>query len=302
MKEAPYKGHRIAVRCFEMIDDLVSITGAKKCVPGVRWQKNVVYDQKRGLKGDLYFPEIAGKYPVFVNIHGGGFIAGDKKFRTKFCSEIARLGYVVFNANYTTCNVEPYPAFLRDCLNALAFLERNADKYGIDVDKLVIGGDSAGAYMTHALGVALTNASHFDGFGLNIPRLTPRALIMLCGLYSLPLSLKNKIAFRANEKVASYVIGCDVNEPWTEKTKDKIDRLNTLSAMTKDFPASFVSETANDPLCGGHAKLLIEKLDEFSVPYEHYKEERAMHCWHLLPGKKARRVTCALHEFLKRLF
>ena len=39
------------------------------------------YDQRFGkfTCGDIYYaPQKRGRYPIFVNIHGGGFVAGDK--------------------------------------------------------------------------------------------------------------------------------------------------------------------------------------------------------------------------------
>ena len=297
MKERPYRKHPLTKKLFSLADVYVSLFGAKRVQKGIRMH-SVVFDNERGLDADLFFPAGEGPYPVFVNVHGGGFVAGDKKYRRKFCSQIAGLGYFVMNVNYTTCDVEPYPAFLRDCLNAVSYLVARKEELNLDLDRLVVGGDSAGGYISHALGVAMENPHYFDALGLVVPDVVPRAVVSLCGLYSLQLSMTQKMPFDANKIIASYVLGQESTIEWTDKTKLKGEYLDLLPVMSAKFPECFVSESLVDPLCKGHAGLLVQKLKALDIPYTHVVAPASMHCWHLTPGRRTRELMAKLSDFL----
>ena len=81
--------------CF-YIDDLIKHKGANGLkYPSVTEINDVVYDENQAevCKLDLLFDESKlgknGKYPVVFNIHGGGWITGDKRFRRGVCIQYA---------------------------------------------------------------------------------------------------------------------------------------------------------------------------------------------------------------------
>ena len=52
-------------------------------------------------KADLHYPaKKEGKYPVVLNIHGGGWIIGDKSNSTSYCLQVANAGFFVMSVNY----------------------------------------------------------------------------------------------------------------------------------------------------------------------------------------------------------
>ena len=40
------------------------------------------------------------KFPVIINVHGGGLILGNKEFNRYFCAKLCKLGYIVFSVEY----------------------------------------------------------------------------------------------------------------------------------------------------------------------------------------------------------
>ena len=52
---------------------------------------------------DVHYPRNrqGEKLPAIFAIHGGGYVAGKKEGNTKFCQELAKRGFVVFNFEYT---------------------------------------------------------------------------------------------------------------------------------------------------------------------------------------------------------
>jgi acetyl esterase/lipase len=61
---------------------------------------------------------------------------------------------VVFHVNYRHAPQYPFPAAHNDALDAFDWLWQNAKEFGGDVDKLVVGGVSAGANLAVSVGLA----------------------------------------------------------------------------------------------------------------------------------------------------
>ena len=75
---------------FKSIDYLLHIPQNYKRYKKNTVIKDIVYDENYPYiaKGDIYFDkEYEGQaYPVILNIHGGGYVAGDKRHRKSLCS------------------------------------------------------------------------------------------------------------------------------------------------------------------------------------------------------------------------
>lgn len=87
----------------------------------------------------------AEKRPAFLMIHGGGWVGGSVYVVENFCKLIAeRADAVVFNLEYSKGPKKPFPHAQNDCYHALEHIYRHAEEYGIDSEKIAVGGDSAG--------------------------------------------------------------------------------------------------------------------------------------------------------------
>ena len=129
----------------------------------VRVDRDVAYlppDRKQ--KADLYFPKqvAAGeKLPAVVIIHGGGFNDGDKDRRREINigANLARRGYVGMSIDYKLWNKyaksPTWPQSLHDAKSAVRWLRRNADRLGIDPDRIGAMGCSAGGNLVSMLAV-----------------------------------------------------------------------------------------------------------------------------------------------------
>lgn len=87
----------------------------------------------------------------FIYIHGGGWMGGSVYAVENPCRLLAeRADCVVFNIDYALAPEKPYPNGFNDCFGALEYIYQNAEKYGVDREKLGMGGDSAGGNLTAA--------------------------------------------------------------------------------------------------------------------------------------------------------
>lgn len=136
---------------------------------GVKAEYDIVYATlpntpygKRDLHLDLFRPEKAGKYPALVLVFGGGWRTGSKEAQVPMAQQIAAKGYVTAAIEYRLSPEALYPAGVYDIKAAIRYLRANADKYGIDPDKIAISGSSAGATLAALVGFT-GNITKFDG-------------------------------------------------------------------------------------------------------------------------------------------
>jgi len=110
---------------------------------------------------DIYYPTSSNKQvPLLINIHGGGWNHGEKEaqsgFNSFFNKEIA-----VANIEYRMTPQATAPAAVVDARCAMMYLLENADKYNIDVNRIVFQGSSAGAHLALTAGY-LQNDGRYD--------------------------------------------------------------------------------------------------------------------------------------------
>jgi len=101
---------------------------------------------------DIYEPagDTAARRPVFVFLFGGGFVAGDRAREPRiYCEQMARRGYVAvaidYRINQGNIVTDGIPAAVADARQAVRWLRQNADRHRLDVDRIAIGGSSAGS-------------------------------------------------------------------------------------------------------------------------------------------------------------
>ena len=84
--------------------------------------------------------------PLILNIHGGGFVQGDKTTVPALMLRYALAhGISVATMNYRYSTQAPYPAPMEDGAHAVQFLRSKAKEWNLDPDKFAATGGSAGA-------------------------------------------------------------------------------------------------------------------------------------------------------------
>lgn len=115
---------------------------------------------------DVYYPEgTTEKLPVIVDIHGGGWMYGDKELNKPYCLTLAKRGNVVFNMSYRLFPEVTADEQLRDIGKALKWIYDNLDNYPCDKRSICLTGDSAGgmlALFTSMLSVSEDMRSLYD--------------------------------------------------------------------------------------------------------------------------------------------
>ncbi|KIC90507.1 lipase [Flavihumibacter sp. ZG627] len=111
---------------------------------------------------DIYLPPNAkGKLPLVIFVHGGGWLVNDKYadmgYMRKTVAEIVNSGFALASIDYRFASDAIFPAQIQDCNRAVSFLVDNADKYGIDKNRIAVMGFSAGGHLASLMGLSKNN-------------------------------------------------------------------------------------------------------------------------------------------------
>jgi acetyl esterase len=96
----------------------------------------------------IFTPDGGGPHPGLLHLHGGGFAFGaiDSLFNDAKCAHLCREARcVVVTVGYRLAPEFRFPTAPEDCYAALLWTVANAKRFDIDVARLAVGGESAGA-------------------------------------------------------------------------------------------------------------------------------------------------------------
>lgn len=126
------------------------------------------------------FPTRHEAAPLLVFIHGGYWRSLDKSDFSWVAPPFVREGIAVAVVNYGLAPHTPLEEIVRQILRALAWLYRNADRFGFDAERIVVSGHSAGGHLT-----AMAMAAHWPVFGSDLPAALVKGGFAVSGLYDL---------------------------------------------------------------------------------------------------------------------
>ena len=135
---------------------------------------------------DVYYPEgTAAPLPTIVSIHGGGYVYGSKEVYRRYGMDMAKRGFAFVNFNYRLAPKWKFPTPLCDTNAVLHWVVKNAHRYHLDPDRILLVGDSAGAQLASQYAAMWANPVYAALFPLKLPKITIRALGLNCGLYDM---------------------------------------------------------------------------------------------------------------------
>src|SRR3954471_17146454 len=208
---------------------------------------------------DIVRPDTAdGPLPTVVWIHGGAWISGASENVDPYLQILAADGFTTVGLNYTVGPEATYPTAVRQLNEALAYLTAHADSLGIDRDRIVLAGDSAGSQLASQLGVMTTNPEYANLMGI-APALQPgqlKGVVLNCGVYDLGAlaSLTGIDGWGFKTALWSYSGTKEWSQTYVGST------MSTIQHITPDFPPTYISGGNGDGLTWTQSVPMAEAL------------------------------------------
>lgn len=194
---------------------------------------------------DVYAPADAkGPLPAVVWVHGGGFVSGSRRDLDGYLRILAARGFVTVAVDYTTAPEARFPTPLRQTSAALAHVRTEAARYGIDLDRIFLAGDSAGAQIAAQTALAISDPVYARQLGLDpgFPRDALRGVVLYCGPYdATSMNFEGPFGGFMRTVIWAYVGTPDPHDP-------RVAALAVTPHVTAAFPPAFVSVGNADPL------------------------------------------------------
>jgi len=114
----------------------------------------------------IYRPNTPMSNGAVLWIHGGGMVLGDLDMEDAYCAALcSRLGAMVVQVDYRLAPEYPFPAGLEDCISVFEHLVDNAAEFGLDPERIIVGGGSAGGNLAAALCLSQRDRAQRDRRG-----------------------------------------------------------------------------------------------------------------------------------------
>lgn len=235
---------------------------------GLTVQDDLVVGDGGPIRIRIYRPESTKPLGCLVYFHGGGWVVGNLDSHDAIAAEIAhRAHVVVVTVDYRLAPEHLYPAAHEDCWRVLSTVEASPESFGVDANRIAVGGDSAGANI--AAGIAVRARDRGD--------LMIAGMVLIYG------------AFGGSEDLPSYTECSDAPCLSTadmhayhqfyfgsEQTPSE-SLAGALNALTMDgLPPAFVQAAEYDPLRDDSLEL-ARRLSEAGVPVELHVEAGLVH-------------------------
>lgn len=217
---------------------------------------------------DLYLPKVPSseKLPVVVFFHGGGWYSGDKSAAARHLNGVVQSGrYAGVSINYRLSTLAIWPAQLRDAKAAIRWIRAHSAEHGLDPDRILVWGRSAGAHL--ALMVGLTGGvAELEGkVGVNLGESSRvQGVINSFGVTDLPALVGQPLGvdYAGDPSPTSRLLG----GPMAAKRREAVEA-SPLSWVSGDDPPVFtVHGTADLAVPYDQALRLDRALRDQGVP------------------------------------
>jgi acetyl esterase/lipase len=266
---------------------LVSLSGgcllpvASPLPEGVKRRNEVTYTPPSWpspLQADVFYRPGSPPAPAVLLVHGGSWKEDGARWSMNgIARKLAARGFVVVNVSYRGLPHDRYPAPVEDLREAIRWMRRHADEYGIDPRHIATYGFSAGGHL--AAQVALR-----DGNPENV-----EAIVAASAPFDLTLS-------KDGDPVPEFLGGT------RDKLPERFREASPVNHVTRSSPPIFIYQgSADDVVIPEHAIRMQAAYRKVGKDEEiHWMQGRSHADGFLLPGKRVDEAVDFLDGVMKR--
>lgn len=221
-------------------------------------EEGVVYGRADGgdLTCDVFTPPPGdGPRPAILMLHGGGWESGDPSMMRGYAILMGRRGYCCISSRYRLTGQADWPAQIEDARAALRWVREEHTSLGIDPDRIVVWGQSAGGHL--GLLVAGSGAARLlDGEAG--AEAAPPTIAAVVAFY--PITTIEPEMGSAWERYAHAIVDPDAPAELRQ-------RMSPLSYVDERFPPTLLMHGAVDELVAPEQSVLFyDALRKAGVP------------------------------------
>jgi acetyl esterase/lipase len=238
------------------------------------------------------------KRPGIIHTHGGGYILGTAETDVRRLQEMARdLDAVIISVEYRLAPETTYAGSIEDNYAGLRYIHTNADKLGVDRERVAVTGESAGG--GHAALLALTARERGEykvAFqALVYPMLDDRT----GGKVQVPAHIAT-VGWSASENQYGWKAFLG-QEPGTDSVP--VRAVPARTENLKDLPPTFIAVGGLDLFAGENIEY-ARRLNEAGVPTELLVIPGAFHGFDQIApdAPQSKQFTNGKVEALRRAF
>ncbi len=235
----------------------------------------------------IYVPEVVNG--VYLHIHGGGFMLGRAYQYDEMMVATARAAQVAtVSVDYRLAPEDPYPAGPDDCETAAVWLAQNAAaEFG--TDRLVIGGESAGANLSAVTLLRMRDRHGFKGF---------RGAVLTYGGFDLSMTPSAR-SWGDRPLVLTTPLMQWFHECYAPPDKLKDPDVSPLYADLADLPPALFTIGTLDPLLDD-SLFMCGRWVAAGNQAELAVYPGGIHAFNAFPLKAAARANKKIAEFISR--
>ncbi len=259
--------------------------------------RDIPFDRQRGLnlKLDVYrHRSMPSGCPVLLQIHGGGWMIGDKREQgLPLINRLAANGWVCINANYRLSPHATFPEHLIDCKKALAWIREHVAKYGGDPNFVVVTGGSAGGHLAALIALTANDPDYQPGF--EEVDTSVAAAVPMYGVYD----WTDRFGFWRNPGLAN-VLESRILKGSKEEIAERYSEGSPMDRLHADRPPFMVVHGDHDSLVPvAEARRFVEMArDSGSAEVVYAEIPGAQHAFDLFLSLRERRVSAAVERYL----
>ena len=187
----------------------------------------------------IYYPLNSDNGPTLLYLHGGGWVVGNLDTHDRVMRLLAELsGARVVGVDYALAPEYQFPVAINEALAVINWLQVEGVDHGLDVSRLGLGGDSAGANMA----VAVTQLCHQQSANLI------QFLLLYYGAYGLTESQSWQQYGNAEYEFTPEEREFYLTSYLTSDRERTDPRFRVLSGNIGLLPTAFIGAAECDPL------------------------------------------------------
>jgi acetyl esterase/lipase len=258
-------------------------------LPGDKGRRNLL---------DVVRPTEPGeRRPALLQIHGGGWMIGDKREQGQpLMAHLATRGWVSFAINYRLSPRATFPDHIVDVKRAISWIRDHAAEYGADPDFVCVTGGSAGGHLAALAAVSANDPRFQPGFEHVDTRLA--GAVPFYGVYD----FLDRYGIRGRQKMEPF-LARQVLKCTPEENRELWEAASPISHVSPEAPPFLLVHGTHDSLVWLEEMRAFERAlrEKSRQPVLTLELRGAQHAFDTFHSPRSAHVVRAVTAFLEHV-